>query len=387
MKFAGILNETGPTLNENAFHSFVVAKQIFLWQLPQLHHAIGSYQSSLPPSFRHLESTRNESSRMPSSRAAPPIGHEGFVSSLTPHTPCSQPCQDKQRPSKEPLSPITINDTSSTSSSMVNTPSTPSPHPTCHFYHYSSSFHSRPSMPFSSKQFSSSPFRQLETFGGQCVPMVDRGRHQSSLTHNSNLTPFPATPTSSPSIHRGPSLAGTSNSSPTYGNRMTSTKLDVLSHSKTDTTARLCDSEGRRSSEYEDRVAQVIKTVTGEGVTEEMLADTSLRYLEEHRPCQHCRDPHQHHCDSCPQQHGSHSEHSMTYQPSFVTRDKQVQTDVLSFSFDSEPFEKKLNDSKSKCTINPPLLLLEAETKERERRMMITAQSQILHHRRCTISL
>ena len=24
-----ILNETGPTLNENAFHSFVVAKQIF----------------------------------------------------------------------------------------------------------------------------------------------------------------------------------------------------------------------------------------------------------------------------------------------------------------------------------------------------------------------
>ena len=45
MKFAGILNETGTTLNENAFHSFVVAKQIFLWQLPQLHDAIGSYQS------------------------------------------------------------------------------------------------------------------------------------------------------------------------------------------------------------------------------------------------------------------------------------------------------------------------------------------------------
>ena len=37
MKFTGILNETGPTLNENAFYSFVVAKQIFLWQLPQLH--------------------------------------------------------------------------------------------------------------------------------------------------------------------------------------------------------------------------------------------------------------------------------------------------------------------------------------------------------------
>ena len=45
MKFTGILNETGPTLNENAFHSFVVANQIFFWQLPQLHHAIGSYQS------------------------------------------------------------------------------------------------------------------------------------------------------------------------------------------------------------------------------------------------------------------------------------------------------------------------------------------------------
>ena len=51
MKFAGILNETGPTLNENAFHSFVVAKQIFLWQLPQLHHAIGSYQSRRRSSF------------------------------------------------------------------------------------------------------------------------------------------------------------------------------------------------------------------------------------------------------------------------------------------------------------------------------------------------
>ena len=37
MKFTGILNETGPTLNENAFHSFMVAKQIFLLQLPQLH--------------------------------------------------------------------------------------------------------------------------------------------------------------------------------------------------------------------------------------------------------------------------------------------------------------------------------------------------------------
>ena len=46
VKFTGILNETGPTLNENAFHSFMVAKQIFLWQLPQLHHVIGSYQST-----------------------------------------------------------------------------------------------------------------------------------------------------------------------------------------------------------------------------------------------------------------------------------------------------------------------------------------------------
>ena len=55
-----------------------------------------------------------------------------------------------------------------------------------------------------------------------------------------------------------------------------STKPDVLSHSDEDTTARLCDSvslhdedpKGWRSSEFEDRVAQVIKRVMGEGVTE-----------------------------------------------------------------------------------------------------------------------
>ena len=29
-----ILNETGAALDENAFHSFTVAKEIFLWQLP-----------------------------------------------------------------------------------------------------------------------------------------------------------------------------------------------------------------------------------------------------------------------------------------------------------------------------------------------------------------
>ena len=51
MKFAGILNETGPTLNENAFHSFMVAKQIFLWQLPQLHRC--NWQ--LPVNFEHRQ--------------------------------------------------------------------------------------------------------------------------------------------------------------------------------------------------------------------------------------------------------------------------------------------------------------------------------------------
>ena len=63
MKFAGILNEIGPTLNENAFHSFVVAKQIFLWQLPQLHHAIGSYQSPWP--FAAVEPSSSASVTLP----------------------------------------------------------------------------------------------------------------------------------------------------------------------------------------------------------------------------------------------------------------------------------------------------------------------------------
>ena len=85
--------------------------------------------SSLPPSFCQLENTRNECWRMPSSRAAPPIRHEGFMSSLTPHSPYSQPCQDVQRLAKELLSPITINDTSNTSSSIDNTPSISSPPP------------------------------------------------------------------------------------------------------------------------------------------------------------------------------------------------------------------------------------------------------------------
>ena len=149
---------------------------------------------------------------------------------------------------------------------------TPSSNP----YQHPTSFHSRPSLPFFLKQFSSPPFRRLETFGRQRVPVVGRGRHPSSMTHNSNLAPFPATPTSSSSILWGPSVAGTSTSSPTYGNRATSTKSDVLSYSDKDATTCLRDfvslhgndPKGRRSSEFEDRVAQVIKRVTGEGVSE-----------------------------------------------------------------------------------------------------------------------
>ena len=30
----GILNEIAAIMNENAFHSFTVAEQVFLWQLP-----------------------------------------------------------------------------------------------------------------------------------------------------------------------------------------------------------------------------------------------------------------------------------------------------------------------------------------------------------------
>ena len=63
--------------------------------------------SFLPPSFHQIENTGNERSGTPLSRVAPPIGHEGFMSSLTPHPPYSQPCQDERRPSKEPLSPTT----------------------------------------------------------------------------------------------------------------------------------------------------------------------------------------------------------------------------------------------------------------------------------------
>ena len=56
-----------------------------------LHHPLTPFLtkrrcSSLPPSFRQPE---NISSRTPSSRAAPPIGYEGFMSSSTPHTPHS----------------------------------------------------------------------------------------------------------------------------------------------------------------------------------------------------------------------------------------------------------------------------------------------------------
>ena len=130
------------------------------------------------------------------------------------------------------------------------------------------------------------------------IPLIS----PATPSHNTNLTPFPATPTSPPSILWGPSLAGTSPLSPTYENRATSTKSDILSHSVKDTTARLCDSvslhdgdpKGWRSSEFEDRVAQVIRRVTGEGVTEEMLPDTSLRCSQEHRHHPHCRNLYQH---------------------------------------------------------------------------------------------
>ena len=121
-------------------------------------------------------------------------------------------------------------------------------------------------------------------------------------SHNINLTPFPAAPTSPSSILWGPSLAGTSPLSPNYENRATSTKSDVLSHSVKDTTVRLCDSvslhngdpKGWRSSEFEDRVAQVINRVTGEGVTGEMLPDTLLRCSQEHRRHPRCRNLYQH---------------------------------------------------------------------------------------------
>jgi len=35
-------------MNENPFHSFMVADQVFLWHLPVAHDVNGSYQSILP---------------------------------------------------------------------------------------------------------------------------------------------------------------------------------------------------------------------------------------------------------------------------------------------------------------------------------------------------
>ena len=121
-------------------------------------------------------------------------------------------------------------------------------------------------------------------------------------SHNTNLMPFLADPTSPSSILWGPSLAGTSPLSPTYENRATSMQSDVLSHSIKDTTVRLCDSvplrdgdpKGWRSSEFEDRVVQVINRVTGERVTREMLPDTLPRCSQEHHHHPHCRNLYQH---------------------------------------------------------------------------------------------
>ena len=142
-------------------------------------------------------------------------------------------------------------------------------------------------------------------------------------SHNSNLTPSPATPTSPSSILWGPSLTRTSPSSPTYGNRVTSTKSDVLSHSDEDTTTCLRDSvslhdgdhKGWGSSEFEERVAQVIKRVTGEGVTEEMPLDTSLRYSQEHRPRPRCRNSRQHRSGPRQQQHDPQGERQSSKGP------------------------------------------------------------------------
>ena len=79
---------------------------------PSMHFSSKRRCSSLPRSFCQLENTRNEHSRTPSSRGAPPIRHEGFTSSLMPNSPYSPPCQDEQRPSKEPLSPILMDNAS-----------------------------------------------------------------------------------------------------------------------------------------------------------------------------------------------------------------------------------------------------------------------------------
>ena len=69
MKFARILNETGLTLNENAFHSFVVAKQIFLWQLPQLHRC--NWQLLVSP--RRSPGTSPPSATQQNSFQFPPV--------------------------------------------------------------------------------------------------------------------------------------------------------------------------------------------------------------------------------------------------------------------------------------------------------------------------
>ena len=214
------------------------------------------------------------------------------VHSRYPHSDITQPCQDERRTTEGPLLSIMVDCVGNTSLSMHDAHPIPPPVPSHDFYEHLSSHRLHPSTPFSPKKrrSSSPPFHRLENIRGQqlsrsqpCTPMVGKGCHTpssacqptpsrtppSTLCQRSHPTSLHSRSTSFSSKRRCSSLP------PSFRNRATSTESDGLSHNDKDTTTSSRESvslhgddpKGWRSSEFEDRVAWVIKRVTG-GVTE-----------------------------------------------------------------------------------------------------------------------
>ena len=222
---------------------------------------------------------------MPTSPTAHPFQQRS--PDFYPSSHAFQPYRDDQWSPKESPLPITIDNASDTVLSMHNVPSNfpfPSRGP-LHQYQSTQPFRRQP-LELCSVLDMTLPHQDERLSPKEPLPPItfNDASNMSSSVDNSpsilfppsnNLTPFPAAPTSSSSLFWGPSLAGTSTSSPTYGNRATSTKSKVLSYNDKDMTTclhesvplHLDDPKGWRSSEFEDRVTQVIKRVTG-GVTE-----------------------------------------------------------------------------------------------------------------------
>jgi len=173
-------------------------------------------------SCQQLHDTQNERLRIPPSQADHTVKHKSCVLLLTPNT---------QMPS--PASSMTYKPNPNTQDKQIWTKVLPLPD----------------------------------------VPMVGKKQCPSSMTFNNDSTPLLSTATPSPSILWDPDPAVASTASLTDRNQTMSTKLgmmlldgeDAIICSRNSVLLHGDNLKGWKSLEFEEKLAEVIKRVTGEG--------------------------------------------------------------------------------------------------------------------------